>query len=60
MIKTEKGVLKPGKDTMCDRCMNVFRQCPMILVMAQQRVPLGMEIEVINCPEYNPKPGEEK
>ena len=55
MKKTEKGILKPGRDTMCDRCGNLFRQCPMILVMAQQRVPLGMEIEVKNCPEFKPE-----
>ena len=55
MIKTENGVAKPGKDTMCDKCVNVFRQCPMILVMAQQKVPLGMEIEVKTCPAYTEK-----
>jgi hypothetical protein len=55
MKKTEQGVIKPGRDTMCDRCENTFRQCPMILVMAQQRVPQGMEIEVKTCPEFRPK-----
>ncbi len=60
MIKTDKGVLKPGRDTICDRCENVFRQCPMILAMALQRVPLGMEVEVKTCPEFKGSQEEDK
>jgi len=57
MKKTDTGVVKPHSDKICDRCANTFRQCPLMLVLALSRVPLGMEVEVVNCPEFR-SPGE--
>ena len=43
---------KTKDDVPCRDCANTFRGCPMQLVMAMSRVPEGMEIAVLNCPEY--------
>jgi len=41
----------PG-DRPCHDCANSFRACPMQLMLAMSRVPAGMEVAVIHCPEY--------
>jgi len=53
---------KTDEDRPCHDCANTFRACPMQLVLAMSRVPAGMEIAVLDCPEYRKleDPEEEK
>jgi len=55
MKKLEDRIERTDKDGPCPRCANTFRSCPMELVLAQYRVPTGMEIAVIECPEFREK-----
>lgn len=43
---------KTADDRPCQDCANTFRACPMFMVMALSRVPGGMEIAILACPEY--------
>ncbi len=52
MKKLEDRIERTDKDVPCSTCQNSFRTCPMELVLAQYRVPAGMEVAVISCPEY--------
>jgi hypothetical protein len=52
-MKREKDrIVRTEQDRQCNTCANSFRTCPMEMVLAFDRVPTGMEIAVLNCPEY--------
>jgi hypothetical protein len=57
MKRTKDKIVRTDKDKPCPSCMNTFRSCPMDIVLALDRVPTGMEIAVIECPEYKKKEG---
>jgi len=43
---------KTPEDKPCHDCANTFRACPMMMVLGMSRVPEGMEVAVIHCPDY--------
>lgn len=51
---------KTADDRPCPDCANTFRACPMFMVLALSRVPEGMEVAVLHCPEYRKLTDEEE
>jgi hypothetical protein len=52
MKRLADQIVKTPEDRPCQDCANTFRACPMFMVLALSRVPEGMEVTVVNCPEY--------
>lgn len=56
MKKTKDQLVRTEDDLPCRDCINTFRSCPMDMALALSRVPTGMEVTVVNCPERKPGP----
>lgn len=52
MKRYEDRIEKTEDDKPCHTCANNFRACPMMMVLAMSRVPAGMEVAVMACPDY--------
>lgn len=52
MKRFSDKIEKTAGDRPCRDCANTFRACPMFMILALSRVPEGMEVAVIECPEY--------
>jgi hypothetical protein len=52
MKRLSDQIVKTAEDRPCRDCANTFRACPMFMVLALSRVPEGMEVSVVACPEY--------
>jgi len=54
MKRLKDKIARTPEDRQCNTCANTFRQCPMEMVLALDRVPTGLEVAVLHCPEYRP------
>ena len=52
MKRTKDKIIRTPDDRPCNTCANTFRNCPMDLALALSRMPVGMEVAVLKCPEY--------
>ena len=59
MKRLKDRLEKTPEDRPCHDCANTLRACPMFMVLALSRVPEGMEVAVLNCPEFR-KGGDEE
>ena len=55
MKRLKDKIARTAEDGPCQDCANSFRACPMEIVLAMSRVPEGMEVAVIACPEFRQK-----
>ena len=55
MKRLKDKIVRTPEDRPCQTCANTFRQCPLEIVLAFDRVPEGMEVAVIHCPAYRPR-----
>jgi len=52
MKRLKDKIVRTPEDRPCNDCANSFRQCPLEMVLALDRVPEGIEVAVLSCPEF--------
>jgi len=55
MKRLKDRIERTSADKPCADCVNTFRDCPMEIVLSFTRVPAGMEVAVLECPERKEK-----